>query len=244
VHHRFLFDNYGRADRRVIEKRLRHFARDTNAAVRRGVGRDIALMHGVTTAEEHRKRHPCAVIMRARRSRILARIDIRFHDVAHVVHVIAENGRDVRGILRQNCVMAGRSAEARLARRDGRFADEILAFKKISVLLGDTDDDLRRTRNAVAVPIADWRRSWRGGCRRGRVFNAAGQKGQDGQGTESSNDVPASHLDAQSNASSSRFNPKDLSDSCDNDAETGRLRSCSGAVPSCPKPRFLIPSPA
>jgi hypothetical protein len=100
VHHGFLFHDYRRADRRVIEKRFRHFFRNTDAAVRSGVRRDVALMHRVAAAEEHRKRHPRAVVMRALGPRILARVDIGFHDIAQIVDVITEHGRDVRRILR------------------------------------------------------------------------------------------------------------------------------------------------
>src|SRR5205823_3233965 len=67
AHDRFLLHNDRRADRRVVEKRLRHFFGDANAAVRGRVRRDVALMHGVTTAEEHSVRHAGAVVMRARR---------------------------------------------------------------------------------------------------------------------------------------------------------------------------------
>src|SRR2546421_2788894 len=106
--------------------------------------------------------------------------------------------------------MAGRSAEAGFAGRDCRFANEIFAFEKIRVLLGDADNDLRLAGNAVAVPITRRRRSRHNGRGRRRVFGATGEKSQSGQATKSSNHGPASHLDAQSNASSSGFNPKDL----------------------------------
>src|SRR5256885_14837216 len=122
--------------------------------------------------------------------------------------------------------MARRSAESGFAGRDRRFADEVFAFEKIRVLLGNADDDLRRSGNAVAVPIAHWRRSGRDRWRR-RVFGATGEKGQGGQGTESSNECPASHLDAQSNTSRSGFNAKDLWNSCGNQTDPRRLRSCS-----------------
>ena len=118
MHHRFLLHDYRCADRRVVEKRFRHFLRNTNAAVRRGVGRHVALVHRVTAAEEHRVWHPRAIIMRALRSRILARIDIGLYDIAGVVHVIAEDSRNVRRVLRQDCIRAGRSAESRFAGRD------------------------------------------------------------------------------------------------------------------------------
>jgi hypothetical protein len=210
MHHRFLLHNNRRPNFRCVEKWLRHSDRDANAAVRCGVGRDVALMHRVTAAKEHRVRHARAIIMGAGWFRILAHIDVGFHDVAKIVHVIAEDSRDVRGIFRQDRVMARRSPEARFAGRNRGFADEIFAFVKIGVLLRDADDDLRRTRNAVAVPIAHGRRR-RSDCRRRRwVFGAAREKGSGGEGAESSNEGPASHLDAQSNASGSGFNPKDL----------------------------------
>jgi len=100
VRHCFLLHDDRRADGRVIEERLRHFPGDTNAPVGRGIGRDVSLMHGVTAAEKHRVRHARAIVMRARWSRILARIDIGFHDVAKIIHVIAEDSRDVRRVLR------------------------------------------------------------------------------------------------------------------------------------------------
>ena len=95
----FFYDDRG-ADGCVVEKRLCHFFGDANTAVRGSVGRDVALMHRVTAAEEHSERHAGAVVMRAGRFGILARIDIRFHDVAEIVDVIAEDSRDVDGVLR------------------------------------------------------------------------------------------------------------------------------------------------
>jgi hypothetical protein len=212
VHDGFLLDDNRRSNFRCVEKCLRHFFGDANTTVRCRVRRDVALMHRVTAAEEHRIRHPRPIVMRAGRFGILAHIDIGFHDIAKIVHVVAEHRRDVSRILRQHCVVAGRSAESRFAGRDRRFADEMFAFIKIGVLLRDADDDFRRTRNAVAVPISHWRRRRRRRDRRGRgwVFGATREKGYRGNGTKSSNEGPASHLDAQSNASRSRFNPKDL----------------------------------
>ena len=178
MRHCFLLHDDWRADGRVIKKRLRHFFGDANTSVGRGVGRDVALMHRITTAEEHRVRHACAIVMCARWPGILARVDIGFYDVAKIVHVIAENSRDVRRILRQDCIMAGRSAESGFAGRDRRFADEMFAFIEIRMLLSDADNDLRRAGNAVTVPIAHRRRSR--SChrrRRGRVFGATRKKG-------------------------------------------------------------------
>jgi len=100
VHHRFLFDDYGCANGRIIKKRLGHFPRDANAAMRCGIRRHIALMHRVTAAEKHRVRHTRAVVMRTRRFGILACIDIGFHDVTKIVYVIAEDSRHVRRIFR------------------------------------------------------------------------------------------------------------------------------------------------
>jgi len=91
VRHGFLLHDNRSADRRVVEKRLGHAHRQTNATVRRGVGRDVTLVHRVAAAEKHRVRHARAIVMAARRSAILSRIDIRFHDVAEIVHIIAEN---------------------------------------------------------------------------------------------------------------------------------------------------------
>jgi hypothetical protein len=100
VHHAFLLHDHRRTGGRVIEKGLRHFFRDPNATMRRGVGRDVALVHRVTATEEHRVRHPRAVVMSPLRLGILAGIDVGFHHIPKIVHVIAKDRRDVVGVLR------------------------------------------------------------------------------------------------------------------------------------------------
>jgi hypothetical protein len=83
----------------------------------------VALMHRVAAAEKHRERHSGTIVMRPGWSGILPRIDIRFHDIAGVVNVIAKNGRDVVRVLPGDLIFAGWRPETGLAGRDGRFAD-------------------------------------------------------------------------------------------------------------------------
>ena len=100
LHHGFLFHHDWRPNGRVLEKRLRHFFGDANAAVRSGVRRDVPLMHRVTATEKHGVRHARSVVMRAGRLAVLADIDIRLGDVAEVINVIAKDSRDVGSVLR------------------------------------------------------------------------------------------------------------------------------------------------
>lgn len=207
----FFFHNDGRANRRVVEEGLRHPLRHPDAAVRGGIRRDIALVHGVSAPEKHRERHSGAVVMRAWRFRIFPRIDVGFGDVPEIVDVIAEDGGDVSGVFGQHRVAAGRRPESGFTAGDGRLADEVFALIEIGFLVGQADDDLGRTGNAVAVPVTLRRRgSGRGGGWRGFDFRAAHQEGQGEGGEERSEKGPAAHEDAQSNASGSRFNTKDL----------------------------------
>jgi len=160
------------ADRGVVEKRLGHSRGQSDTTVGSGVGRDVTLMHRVAAAEKHRIRHARAIVMAALRSTILTRINVRLHDVAKIVHVIAEYRRDMVLVFRNDRVRAGRCPEPRFAGGDGGLADEMFAFIKIGVLLRDADDDLGRAGYAVAVPVSGRRRSRHGGGG-GRHFGAA-----------------------------------------------------------------------
>jgi hypothetical protein len=167
-------------------------------------------MHRVTAAEKHRVGHSRAIVMRTRRFAVLPRVDIRFHDVAEIVHVIAEYCRNVVLVFRDDCVMARRRGEARFAGRDRRFTDEMFAFVEIGVLVRDADDDLRRAGHAVAIPIAGRRRRRHGGCRSGRDLSATREQPHGADRENGSENSGVGHKDAQSNASGSLFNSKDL----------------------------------
>ena len=175
VHERFRLHNNRSANRSGVEKCLCHFLRYSNATMRGSIWRNVALVHCVTASEKHSVGHARAIVMRALGSGIFSRIDVRLHDVARVVHVIAEDSGDVRRVFGQDRVMAGRSAETGFAGRDGCFAYKILTLEKIGALLGNADDDFGLTGNAIAIPIAGRRklRRRRGRCRR-RIFGAAG----------------------------------------------------------------------
>jgi hypothetical protein len=110
-------------------------------------------MHRVATTEKHGEGHARAVVMRARRFAVLAHIDIRLGDVAHVIDVIAKDSRDVRSVFGQDRVMTGRSPEPRFPGGNRRFADEMFALVEIGMLLRDAHHDFRLTGNAVAVPV-------------------------------------------------------------------------------------------
>src|SRR5437660_10542291 len=57
----------------VFEKRFCHSSRQTNATMRRGKGRNIALVHRVPPPEQHRIRHSRAIKLRASRLAIFPR---------------------------------------------------------------------------------------------------------------------------------------------------------------------------
>lgn len=178
MHYGFLPDNHRGAVGRVIEKRLGHSRGEANATMGGGVGRDVSLVHRIAAAEKHRVGHARAIVMAAGRFTVLAGIDVRFHNGAEIVHVIAENSGDVLLVLPNHAVMAGRRPEARFPGGNGRFADEIFAFVEIGALFGDADDDLRRAGDAIAIPIpGGWGGSSR--CRSGGVrrfhFRATGE---------------------------------------------------------------------
>jgi hypothetical protein len=210
VHHGFLFYDHGGAGCGVIEKDFRHPFWQADATVRRRVRRHVALVHRVAAPEKHRERHPGPIVMRPRRFGILAHVDIRFRDVTGIVHIIAEDARDVLRILPENRVITGRRPKARLAGGDRGFADQVLALVEISALLGNADDNFRGAGNPVAVPVA-WRRRRRGGCGRGGGdFGAAGDQDERAKGEGEAKEGGAAHLDAQVNVFGFVFNLKDL----------------------------------
>ena len=167
-----------------MEKNLGDNGRQTDAAVGRGIRRDIALVHGVPAFEKHGERHARAVKTRAGRAPILARIDVRNDDIASVVYVISEPGRDMVYVFPDDAIVARRRGKTGPARGNGRFADQRFPFEEIGALFADTDHDPRRTGDAVAVPSVGHRRGrGRGAGRPGlRNLGATGQEGQDGKG--------------------------------------------------------------
>jgi hypothetical protein len=58
--------------RSVFEKPDGHLSRQTDATVRRGKRRDVALMHRVTASEKHGIRHSRAIEMRSFRTAVLS----------------------------------------------------------------------------------------------------------------------------------------------------------------------------
>jgi hypothetical protein len=196
-------------------------------------------MHRVAAAEKHRIRHAGTIVVRARRLAIFPRVDIRFQNVTEVIHVIAKYRRDMILVFRKDRIRAGRRGEPRLAGGNGRFADEPFAFEKISALIGDADDDLRRAGNAVAIPVTRRRGRGRDDSRRARFhFGAAGEKGQGGARKEDAKNCRTGHLDAQSNASHSLFNSKDLTTGGRD--YTRRARESMGTLRLC-LPRGRLP---
>jgi hypothetical protein len=171
-----------RSQGRGIEKKLGDYGRQTDASVRSGICRDVTLVHGVTALEKHGVGHARAVEMGPRRAAI-AGIDIRYDDVAKVVHVIAEPGRDVVFVFPDHAILAGRCGKAGFARGNGRFADKRLALEEKGALFRDMDNDSRIAGDAIAIPsIWHGRRRGRRTDRPGRrEFRAAGQEGQGGK---------------------------------------------------------------
>jgi hypothetical protein len=87
--------------------------------MRSGVRRDVTLVHGVATSEKHGERHWCPFETSPGRAAIFARIDVRFHYIAEVVHIIAKSGRDMVDIFPDHPVVARGSRKAGLAGGDG-----------------------------------------------------------------------------------------------------------------------------
>lgn len=151
-------------------------------------------MHGVTAAKEHRVGHARAIVMRAFGTGILGGIDIGFHDVAEVVHVIAEAGGDMILVFPDHAILAGRRGKPGLAGGDGGFAHEGLPLEEVGALLMDMHDDFRRTRDTVAVPGV--RQGSGGGRSGGRLrfeLCAAGQEDQRAQSRKGSKKRPTGH---------------------------------------------------
>ncbi|HYJ05176.1 MAG TPA: hypothetical protein VEX43_08580 [Chthoniobacterales bacterium] len=140
-----------RSQGRGIEKKLGDYGRQTDASVRSGIWRDVTLVHGVTAFEKHGVRHARAVEMGPGRAAI-AGIDIRYDDIAKVVHVITEPGRDMVFVFPDHAILAGRRGKAGFARGNGRFADKRFALEEISALFPDTDDDSGSAGDTIAVP--------------------------------------------------------------------------------------------
>lgn len=119
AHKGFLFHNDGGAVRGGVEEDLGHFPGQTDATVRSCVRRDVTLMHGVAAPEKHGKRHGRPIEATAGRTAIFARIDIRFHHVAEVVHIIPKPGRDMVDVFPDHPMVARGSRKAGFAGGDG-----------------------------------------------------------------------------------------------------------------------------
>ncbi|MFZ1219011.1 MAG: hypothetical protein WAO00_06935 [Chthoniobacterales bacterium] len=214
MHDGFLLHNHGSPGLGVIEKNLSHSFRQADATMGGRVGWDVPLVHRVAAPEKHSERHPRPIVMGARGSGILAHVDIRFHDVAAIIHIIAEHARDMIRVFPEDGVIPGWRAKPGLAGGNCGFANEILALVKVSPLLGDADDDFRRAGDAVAIPVA------RRGCRRsvsrgdGGNFGAACDQCERAKTEKDANGVGAGHLDAQINGFGLAFNLKDLAPPC------------------------------
>jgi len=148
-----LFHDYRRAFATGVEKVLRHSFRQANATVRRSIPRNIALVHCVATVEMHAVGHLRAIEMCPRRLSILARINVRFHDVTVIIDVITKFAGNVVPIFGNNVIAARRRGKPRFAGRDSRLADHALALVEISSLFPEINDDLGRARPLVALPI-------------------------------------------------------------------------------------------
>src|SRR5437762_8526097 len=140
---------------------LGHSFGQPDAAMRRRIGRDVALVHRVAASKKHGVRHSCPVEMRSRWPPIRARVDVGFHYVAPLVDVVAEDARDVVSALGENLVIPRRSRKATLAGGDGRFPFQFLASIKVSLLFGKMDNYSWRVRAAFVIPPA-------GRCRGGQ----------------------------------------------------------------------------
>ena len=120
--------------------------------MRCGIRWNIALVHRVAAPEEHGIRHFRTIEMGARRPSVLTRIDVGSHDVPVIIHVIAEYSGDVVWTLREDLITAGRSGKSRFAGGDGRFADQMFPFVKVSFLVADMNYDFRGPGDACVIP--------------------------------------------------------------------------------------------
>src|SRR5207249_11770788 len=113
---------------------LGHSFGQPNAAMRRPIGRDVALVHRVAASKKHGVRHSCPVEMRSGWPAILARVDVGLHYVAPLVVVVAVDARYVVSALGENLVILRRSRKAKLAGGDVRFTFQFLPSIKLSFL--------------------------------------------------------------------------------------------------------------
>jgi hypothetical protein len=160
-----LLHENGRSQLHGVKKNLGDSGWKADAAMGGGIRRNVTLMHGVTAAKEHREGHARAIVMRAFGAGILGGINIGFHDVPEVVHIIAEPGRDMVFVFPNHPVLARRRGKPGLAGGNGGFAHLGLSFKEVGALLVDVHDNFRGARDPVAIPSVRWR-GGSGRCRR------------------------------------------------------------------------------
>ena len=114
--------------------------------------RNVALVHGVTAIEVHAIRHFRRIEVRAARLAVFADVDVLFHNVAFAIDVIAEFTRVMVLVLRDDGIMAGRRRKTFFPCGNGRFADQMFSFIKVSFLLGQMNNDARLAVGAFVIP--------------------------------------------------------------------------------------------
>src|SRR5437762_9101691 len=176
---------------------LGHSFGQPDAAMRRRIGRDVALVHRVAASKKHGVRHSCPVEMRSGWPAILARVDVGLHYVAPLADVVAEDARDVVPALGENLVIPRRSRKATLAGGDGRFPFQFLASIKVSLLFGKIDNDSWRVRAAFVIPPAGRYRGGQSSSHRllhsGWQLSAATEKDRNRRQGEKPNELDRFH---------------------------------------------------
>ena len=130
VRRRLFLDDDRRAFGSGIEEMRRHSLWHADATVRGGKGRNISLVHCVTAVEMHAIGHACAIKVCSARFTVFAYVDVRLHNVAAIIDVIAELARDVIPVFRDNMVMARWRSESAFAGRHRRFTDKMFSLDR------------------------------------------------------------------------------------------------------------------
>ena len=110
-------------------------------------------MHAIAAGEAQKVRHFGAVKDRSRWLWIFSSADILLQDQAIFVDVVAILAGDMIFIFLDDAIFARRRFVTFFPGRDVRFADKMFAFVKISALLVEMNDDLRRPSKIITAPI-------------------------------------------------------------------------------------------
>src|SRR4029077_1919123 len=83
---------------------------------------------------------------------IFSDVNVLHHDVAFAIDVIAELTREMGLVFGDDGIMPRRSRKALLACGNGRFADQIFSLIKVSLLVGQMNNDAWLAVGAFVTP--------------------------------------------------------------------------------------------